>query len=157
VRRSRASALGKPKSSSVFGRPADPFRMEMVSRTQRRSDAEVLSEVSTRIDLKGVHIPSAQARALKAKLSARDALVGCKVALVNNCRGILRGQRIRIKATTAKSFVTAVRAKFAGRGLATPVELERSLTCMSVLDPVATSYWSYHGDAIAHQCWLASP
>ncbi len=101
-------------------------------KTDRR-DAEVLSEVSTRIDLKGVHIPSAQARALKSKLAARDALVGCKVALVNNCRGILRGQRIRIKATTAKSFVKAVRAKFAGRGLATPVELERSLTCILVL------------------------
>ncbi len=91
------------------------------------------SEVSTRIDLKGVHIPSAQARALKSKLAARDALVGCKVALVNNCRGILRGQRIRIRASTAKSFVKAVRSKFDGRGLATPVELERSLTCILVL------------------------
>jgi transposase len=101
-------------------------------KTDRR-DAEVLSEVSTRINLKGVHIPSAQARELKAKLSARDALVGCKVALINNCRGILRGQRIRIRASTAKSFVKAVRSKFAGRGLATPVELDRSLTCILAL------------------------
>jgi transposase len=102
-------------------------------KTDRR-DAEVLSEVSTRVDLKGVHIPSEQSRELKAKLAARDVLVSCKVSLMNNCRGILRGERVRIKATTPKAFAKRVRAKFAERELATPVELERALVSIVFLD-----------------------
>jgi transposase len=102
-------------------------------KTDRR-DAEVLSEVSTQVDLKGVHIPSAPARALKAKLAARDTLVSCKVSLMNNCRGILRGERIQIKATTPKAFAKKVRAKFAERELTMPTELERSLVSIVFLD-----------------------
>lgn len=102
-------------------------------KTDRR-DAEVLSEVSSHVDLKGVHIPSEQARTLKAKLAARDALVMCRVALVNNCRGILRCSRIRIRATTPKAFAKRVREAFELRKHPLPVELERALTCVLTIE-----------------------
>src|SRR5690242_19544905 len=43
-------------------------------KTDRR-DAQVLSEVSCRIDLPSVHIPSAEARQVKAMCTMRDSLV----------------------------------------------------------------------------------
>src|ERR1700729_2110935 len=102
-------------------------------KTDRR-DAEVLSDVSTKVDLKGVHIPSSEARVLKAKLAARDALVTSKVALLNTIRGILRCTRTRVRASTAKAFAKRVRAVFADRKEQTPSELERLLICLLVLD-----------------------
>ena len=102
-------------------------------KTDRR-DAEMLSEVSSQVDLKGVHIPSAGARALKAKLAGREALVNSLVSLRNTCRGILRTQRVSIKASTPKSFAKKVRSTFADRGTTTPPELERALVCIEVLD-----------------------
>ncbi len=117
--------------------PSDKVRILGVGhhgkKTDRR-DAEALSQASVMTDLKGVHIPSAQSRQLKAKLAARDALVSCRVVLMNTCRGILRCSRIGIKASTPKSFAKKVRADFARRELAVPAELERALVCVLTLE-----------------------
>jgi transposase len=117
--------------------PSDKVRILGVGhhgkKTDRR-DAEALSQASVMTDLKGVHIPSAQARELKAKLAARDALVSCRVLLVNTCRGILRCSRITVKASTPKSFAKKAREAFVARGLATPAELERALVCIVAVE-----------------------
>jgi hypothetical protein len=58
-------------------------------KTDRR-DAQVLSEVSCRIDLPSVHVPSQQARQRKTMCGMREALVGARTKLLNTVRGWLR-------------------------------------------------------------------
>lgn len=77
-------------------------------KTDRR-DAQVLSEVSTRVDLQGVHIPSHAARERKAQCSAREALVAARTQLVNATRGWLRTQAIRVRSGVTETFVRRVR------------------------------------------------
>ena len=60
-------------------------------KTDRR-DAQVLSEVSCRIDLPSVHVPSAQARQRKTLCGMREALVSARTKLVNTVRGWLRAE-----------------------------------------------------------------
>jgi len=62
-----------------------------------RRDAQVLSEVSCRIDLPSVHVPSSQSRQVKSICGMRDALVSSRTQLINNLRGWLRGQGNRIR------------------------------------------------------------
>ncbi len=56
------------------------------NKTDRR-DAQVLSEVSCRIDLPSVHVPSKRSRERKTICGMREALVGCRTKLINNVRG----------------------------------------------------------------------
>ncbi len=65
-----------------------------------RKDAQVLSEVSCRIDLPSVHIPSAEARERKTICGMREALVSARTQLINCVRGWLRTQGIRVKGGT---------------------------------------------------------
>jgi transposase len=73
------------------------------TKTDKR-DARVLSEVSCRIDLPSVHIPSARSREWKTICGMHDALVSCRTKLINNLRGWLRGQGLRLKRGTAETF-----------------------------------------------------
>jgi transposase len=73
------------------------------TKTDRR-DAQVLSEVSCRIDLPSVHIPSARSRELKSMCGMRDALVSARTKLINNVRGWLRGRGYRISSGASSSF-----------------------------------------------------
>ena len=78
------------------------------TKTDRR-DAQVLSEVSCRIDLPSVHVPSASAREVKSICGMRDALVSARTQLINNVRGWLRGRGYRIRSGGVPSFTTRVR------------------------------------------------
>ena len=75
-----------------------------------RKDAQVLSEVSTRIQLPSVHIPSQTARQRKSMCGMREALVGSRTQLVNTVRGWLRTQNRRLKSGAVESFVNRVQA-----------------------------------------------
>src|ERR1700733_3475528 len=77
-------------------------------KTDRR-DAQVLSEVSTRIDLQGVHLPSQLSRQRKAQCTAREALLSARTQLINSTRGWLRTQGIRLRSGATKSFPERVR------------------------------------------------
>ncbi len=66
---------------------------ERRTKTDKR-DAQKLSEVSTRIDLPSVHIPSQRSRQLKTLLGMRDVLIGSRTKLINNVRGYFRTQGI---------------------------------------------------------------
>jgi transposase len=73
------------------------------TKTDKR-DAQVLSEVSCRIDLPSVHIPSAWAREAKTVCGIHDALTSSRTKLINNLRGWLRGQGLRIRSGATDTF-----------------------------------------------------
>src|SRR6267142_1836953 len=73
------------------------------TKTDKR-DARALSEVSCRIDLPSVHIPSARSREWKAICGMHDALTTARTKLINNLRGWLRGQGLRIGKGKAETF-----------------------------------------------------
>jgi transposase len=77
------------------------------TKTDRR-DARVLSEVSCRIDLPSVHIPSSRAREWKTICGMHDALVSARTKLINNLRGWLRGRGLRIKSGKAETFAVRI-------------------------------------------------
>ena len=93
-----------------------------------RKDAQVLSEVSCRIDLPSVHIPTAEARERKTICGMREALVSARTQLINCVRGWLRAQGIRVKGG-ADGFVERVRAQhLVQRGSAVPEHVESLLS-----------------------------
>src|SRR5579863_2895213 len=59
------------------------------TKTDQR-DARILSEVSSRIDLGSVHIPSGPSRDVKSLCGMRDALVSSRTQLINTVRGWMR-------------------------------------------------------------------
>ncbi len=80
------------------------------TKTDRR-DAQVLSEVSCRIDLPSVHIPSMEARERKTICGMRETLVSARTQLINCVRGWLRTQGIPIK-IGADAFAARVRQEY---------------------------------------------
>jgi transposase len=79
------------------------------TKTDRR-DARVLSEVSCRIDLPSVHIPSARSREWKTICGMHDALTSARSKLINNLRGWVRGQGLRLRRGQAETFATRMKA-----------------------------------------------
>jgi transposase len=88
-----------------------------------KRDARKLSEVSCRIDLPSVHVPSAQSRQLKTQLGMREGLVGARTMLINTVRGWLRAEAIAIP-RSADAFVRRVRE---AKGAGLPMYVERQL------------------------------
>lgn len=72
-------------------------------------DARVLSEVSCRIDLPSVHVPSRQSREWKTITGMRDVLIRSQTRLVNNLRGWLRGQGLHIRGGRGSTFAARIR------------------------------------------------
>ena len=62
-------------------------------------DAQVLSEVSAKVDLMSVHIPSELSRERKARCTAREALVEARTKLVNTVRSLLRQHVQQVRCT----------------------------------------------------------
>lgn len=93
-------------------------------------DAQVLSEVSCRVDLPSVHIPRPEARAAKTLCGMRDGLVRSRTLLVNTVRGWLRTQGHRLATGGVLSFGTRVRTRL---GDAVPSYVARQLTLIEHL------------------------
>lgn len=75
-----------------------------------RRDARATSDVSTRIDLPSVHIPSATSRQRSALCSSRQVLVSSRTALINHCRGWLRTQRsVKIRRGSSSTFPARIK------------------------------------------------
>lgn len=72
-------------------------------KTDRR-DARTLSEVSARIELPSVHVPSHHARRRKALCGSREVLISARTKLINHCRGWLRTQGQKIRSGDASTF-----------------------------------------------------
>jgi len=84
-----------------------------------KRDPRILSEVSTRIELPSVHIPSELAREWKSCCTAREALVSSRTQLVNSVRGWMRSELLKVSTGGLGTFPARVRlrAKATERGL----------------------------------------
>lgn len=100
-------------------------------KTDRR-DAQVLSEVSCRIDLPSVHVPSRQAREHKTMCGMREVLVGARTKLLNTVRGWLRAEGRRPRAGEVTTFSARVRAICADTTI--PTYVERQLRTLELLN-----------------------
>ena len=102
-------------------------------KTDRR-DAQVLSEVSCRIDLPSVHVPTTLARELKSICGARESLIETRTKLINNTRGWLRTQLRSVKTGATKSFPARVRAHATMRETPLPEHVERQLLVIDAVN-----------------------
>jgi len=94
-----------------------------------QKDARVLSEVSCRIDLPSVHVPSQTSRELKSLCGTREILIETRTKLINSVRGWMRTQLLRIRSGATSTFPDRVRAL----ETALPDHIERQL---QVIDAV---------------------
>jgi len=98
-----------------------------------RRDARNLSEVSCRIDLPSVHIPSKESRGRKSLCGARDALVATRTKLVNNVRGWLRAQIVRPRKGAIETLPARVRDVVVSKNDTVPAFVERVLKSIETL------------------------
>jgi transposase len=78
-------------------------------KTDRR-DAQTLSQVSCRVDLPSVHIPSMRSREYKSLLSMRDSLVSSRTKMINTVRAWLRARSLRVRSSSSHCFHVRVLA-----------------------------------------------
>lgn len=103
------------------------------TKTDRR-DAQVLSEVSCRIDLPSVHVPTDLARQRRTLCGMREALVSSRTALINNVRGWTRTQLLKLPPATSKTFPERIRATALARPEGLPEYVERLLKAIDALN-----------------------
>lgn len=96
-------------------------------------DARILSEVSCRIDLPSVHIPSETARRIKTLCGMRDGLVESRTKLINSVRGWLRSFALRPRTGTTRCFVVRIRALVEQQAIEVPRYVERQLRSIEFL------------------------
>jgi transposase len=101
-------------------------------KTDRR-DAQALSEVSCRIDLPSVHVPSQLAREFKSMCGSREILVKTRTMLINNVRGWTRTQLIRIRTGSTPTFQQRVREYAQTNQIPVPEHIERQLALLDAL------------------------
>jgi len=96
-------------------------------------DARVMSEVSCRIDLPSVHVPSAISRRRKSICGMREALVTARTSLVNTVRGWLRGAaKGPLRSGAVETFVNRVRDRMGENER--PRYVERQLETIEMLN-----------------------
>jgi len=96
-------------------------------------DARTLSEVSCRIDLPSVHVPSDLSRRLKSVCGNREELIECRTKLINNVRGWMRAQRWRIRTGKPSSFPERLRDHAATVPQVLPEHIERTLPLIETI------------------------
>jgi len=97
-------------------------------------DARKLSEVSCRIDLPSVHIPSAEARELRSLVRSRELLVATRTKTVNHVRGWLRTQLGRLRSGATATFPDRVRARATETQQVIPIHIEQVLVVIDALN-----------------------
>lgn len=102
-------------------------------KTDRR-DAQILSEVSTRIDLPSVHIPSELSRSWKSTCTAREALVSSRTLLINSVRGWTRQQLVKIQTGGVSTFIERVRKACLALPSGLPEAIEHLLASIQLLN-----------------------
>jgi transposase len=102
-------------------------------KTDRR-DAQVLSEVSCRVELRSVHIPSEQARIWRALGTSRDALVSSRTKLVNTVKSQLRGRLMLTHRRSSGTTPAQVRELWTELEGSAPAHVERLLLTIEALN-----------------------
>jgi transposase len=98
-----------------------------------RKDARKLSEVSCRIDLPSVHVPSELSRRLKSVCGNREELIECRTKLINNVRGWLRTQLWRVRTGATSTFPLRVREQSTTTEKTLPDHIERTLSVIEAI------------------------
>jgi len=102
-------------------------------KTDRR-DAQVLSEVSSRIELPSVHIPTEISRTWKSTCTARESLVSARTQLVNTVRGWTRSQLLSIRSGSLCTFPDRVRKAAIASSIGLPEFIESVLQVIATLN-----------------------
>lgn len=102
-------------------------------KTDRR-DAQVLSEVSCRIDLPSVHVPTDLARERRSMCGMREELVSSRTALINCVRGWARTQLLKIRTGEMTTFPKRVRDAALASEIGLPEYVERLLSVIRSLN-----------------------
>ncbi|MBN4049532.1 IS110 family transposase [bacterium AH-315-N03] len=95
-------------------------------------DARILSEVSCRIDLPSVHIPSKPSRQLKSSVGGRSRLVAARTMLINQVRGWGRTEGLSLGGRNSSVFAERIREKLEGPD-GVPVHIDRTLEVIGCL------------------------
>lgn len=103
------------------------------TKTDRR-DAQVLSEVSCRIDLPSVHVPTDLARERRSMCAAREQLVTTRTALICSVRGWARTQLLKVPSGEMVSFPKRMRATGLKDRDGVPEYIERMLKVIESLN-----------------------
>jgi transposase len=90
-------------------------------------DAQVLSEVSCRIDLPSVHIPKAHSREMRSICTSREALIAARTQLINSVRSYLRTHLGRIRRGSTATLPERVRHRAASSPALLPAHIEALL------------------------------
>lgn len=97
-------------------------------------DARKLSEVSTRIDLPSVHIPTQEGRELRSIVRSREMLLSSRTRLINHARGWLRTMLLKIRRGTSETFPERVRASATQSTHSLPPHVEQVLSVIEALN-----------------------
>ena len=97
-------------------------------------DARKLSEVSCRIDLPSVHIPSDSARELRSLIRSRQLLIETRTKAVNHVRGWLRTQLWTLRRGTSASLPERVRERATDHNQSIPIHIEQVLLVIDALN-----------------------
>lgn len=102
-------------------------------------DARKLSEVSCRIDLPSVHVPSQTAREWRSVIRSRETLIEARTKMVNHVRGWLRTQLRTVRRGTTETFPTRVRDRAGEEGTVIPPNIEGTLSVIDALNIQVTA------------------
>jgi len=97
-------------------------------------DARKLSEVSTRIDLPSVHVPSELSRERKRLCNSRSALLQSRVQLINFVRGQLRAHAVVVHKRNPSTFARTVRELLLERSEGIAAHIERVLAAIESIN-----------------------
>jgi transposase len=96
-----------------------------------QKDARKLSEVSTRIDLPSVHIPSVPSQRIREVCNMRETMVEARTKLVNSVRAYARMHVCELETGAAQSIPKRMRKAF---GTDLPMAVERVLQAIESLN-----------------------
>lgn len=102
-------------------------------------DARKLSEVSCRIDLPSVHIPSETAREWRALIRSREMLIESRTKMVNHVRGWMRTCLRTVRSGSTETFPTRVRDRAVESNTTIPAHIEDVLAVLDVMNVQATA------------------
>ncbi len=102
-------------------------------KTDRR-DAQVLSEVSCRIDLPSVHVPTDLARQRRNMCGMREELVSARTALINCVRGWTRTELLKVRSGTSQTIPVRIREAALKRSDGLPEYVDRLLKMIESLN-----------------------
>jgi transposase len=103
-----------------------------------RRDAQVLSEVSCRIDLPSVHVPTDLSRQRRSMCGMREELVRSRTALINCVRGWARTQLLQLPSGDVITFPKRVREAALAHPDGLPEHAERLLKVLESLNEQIT-------------------